>query len=237
MATIPNQGTELRHVRKTVTFTGGANAGATGVNTIFTTTGAVEIVQFFVRCTTDLVDAVDGALFTLGVTNYDTMFGAWTDAFDLDLLDAGTGLYYDNNYGYSSGSATNLAATVGGVHFPNPAVFEDIIMTISGQNITGGVLVFDVIYRPLSDDGALAGDDIDESWRDHFWGKAMTELSAVPAITASAFDAVRWLFTLARNKITQTSTTQTLRNDADNASIATSTVGDDGTTFTRGEWN
>ena len=62
------------------------------------------------------------------------------------------------------------------------------------------------------------------------------EPGGVPALTANLKTALSWLLALARNKILQTSTTSTLRNDADSASIATSTVSDDGTTFTRGEW-
>lgn len=62
------------------------------------------------------------------------------------------------------------------------------------------------------------------------------EIGAVPAATSSLVDKIRWLFALARNKITQTSTTQTLRNDADSGNIATSTDSDNGTTYTRGEW-
>ena len=68
------------------------------------------------------------------------------------------------------------------------------------------------------------------------WDEAMTESSGVPAVTASFRDAIKWLFALSRNKGTQTATTKTLRNDADSADIATSTISDDATTFTRGEW-
>lgn len=62
------------------------------------------------------------------------------------------------------------------------------------------------------------------------------EPSSVPAATSTLKDKINWLFSLARNKGTQTSTTKTLRNDADSADIGTSTISDDGTTFTRGEW-
>ena len=62
------------------------------------------------------------------------------------------------------------------------------------------------------------------------------EPAAVPAATASIKDKIGWLAALARNKITQTATTQTLRNDADGADIAASTVSDDLTTFVRGEY-
>ena len=63
------------------------------------------------------------------------------------------------------------------------------------------------------------------------------EPTSPPAATSSLLNRVGWLFALARNKITQTSTTQTLRNDADGGNIATSTVSDDGTTATRAEWS
>lgn len=63
------------------------------------------------------------------------------------------------------------------------------------------------------------------------------ELANVPAATSTLSDKINWLFALARNKITQTGTTQTLRNDADAGSIATAAVSDDGTTTTRGEWS
>lgn len=64
----------------------------------------------------------------------------------------------------------------------------------------------------------------------------ITPPTAAPAANPTMKEAIAWQFTLARNKRTQTSTTEVLRNDADNANIATSTKADDGTTFTRGEW-
>ena len=60
--------------------------------------------------------------------------------------------------------------------------------------------------------------------------------TTVPAATASLAAKIQWLATIARNKITQTATTQLVRNDADSATLGTSTVSDDGTTFTRGEF-
>lgn len=62
------------------------------------------------------------------------------------------------------------------------------------------------------------------------------EPASAPAYGGTLKGAISWLLALGRNKITQTSTTSTLRNDADNANLSTSTVSDDGTTFTRGEW-
>jgi hypothetical protein len=69
-----------------------------------------------------------------------------------------------------------------------------------------------------------------------FYPVAITEPAGVPAWPMGLEGAMAWLMALARNKMTQTATTTTLRNDADSATIATSTVSDDATTYTRGEW-
>ena len=61
-----------------------------------------------------------------------------------------------------------------------------------------------------------------------------TEPTSVPASTASRAVKIDYLFTKTRNKSTQTATTQLIRNNADAATIATITVSDDGTTFTKG---
>jgi hypothetical protein len=63
------------------------------------------------------------------------------------------------------------------------------------------------------------------------------EPTSVVAATTSIRDAIMWLKSLSRNKGTQTSTTKTLRNDADSADIATSAISSDGTTFTREKWS
>jgi len=63
------------------------------------------------------------------------------------------------------------------------------------------------------------------------------ELSGVPAATSTLVDKLNWLFMLARNKVTQTATTQLVRNDADSATVGTSTHSDDATTYTRGEFS
>lgn len=62
-----------------------------------------------------------------------------------------------------------------------------------------------------------------------------SELTSVPAANASLDKKIRWLFLLARNKITQTATTQTVYADDGTTTVATSTVSDNGTTATRGE--
>lgn len=62
------------------------------------------------------------------------------------------------------------------------------------------------------------------------------EPASVPVATSSLKDKLSWLFTLGRNKVTQTSAVQTVRNDGDTADVATAAVSDDGTTFERSKW-
>lgn len=62
------------------------------------------------------------------------------------------------------------------------------------------------------------------------------EPTGVVAATASIKDSVIFTKTLLRNKVTQNATTTLLRNDADSATIGTSTVSDDTTTFIKGKY-
>lgn len=67
--------------------------------------------------------------------------------------------------------------------------------------------------------------------------QAIAEPSAVPAWPMSAEEALGWIAVLGRNKMTQTATTTTLRNDADSGTISTSAVSDDGTTYVRAKFS
>lgn len=62
------------------------------------------------------------------------------------------------------------------------------------------------------------------------------EPAAAPVATTTLQAMLHWLFSLSRNERRTTATSDALRNDANNATIATSTLSDDGTTFTRGEY-
>lgn len=65
---------------------------------------------------------------------------------------------------------------------------------------------------------------------------AMPEIMTVPADDAPLMDKVAWLFALSKNKITQTGTTQTVRNGSDTATLGASTLSDDSTTSVRGKF-
>lgn len=71
---------------------------------------------------------------------------------------------------------------------------------------------------------------------DAVWDEPVTEPSAIFAWSGTMRNIFNWLGALARNRMVQTSTETTLRNDANSADIATSAISDDGTEFVRSEW-
>ena len=58
---------------------------------------------------------------------------------------------------------------------------------------------------------------------------------AYPGDTASILDKINYTYSMSSNKLTQTSSTQVLRNSGDTFDLGTAAVSDDGTTFTRGK--
>ena len=98
-----------------------------------------------------------------------------------------------------------------------------------------GVVTATAIAADAIGASELAADAATEI-RDAVWAQTLTEATAVPSITGTMKAALEWLFMLGRNKITQTATTQLVRNDADAATVGTSTVSDDATTFIRGKF-
>ena len=96
--------------------------------------------------------------------------------------------------------------------------------TFAAGAITAAAIATDAI-----DADALAADAVTE-----IWAKAMTELTSVPGVSGTVLQALSWVFEVSRNKITQTSTTQLVKKDDGTTTLGTSTVSDDGTTFTRG---
>lgn len=72
---------------------------------------------------------------------------------------------------------------------------------------------------------------------DALFGAGVAEPTGVFTWPANFVKILAWLGVLSRNKITVTGGTQTLRNDADSATIATSVAVDSGGTTTRPEWS
>ena len=116
----------------------------------------------------------------------------------------------------------NVAGSVGSVTGAVGSVTGNV-----GGNVTGSV-------------GSLAAQaktDVNAEVVDALATDTYAEPGSVPAATSSLEDKIGWLFMLARNARTTTATTDAVRNDANSANVATSTLNDDGTTFTRGEYS
>jgi hypothetical protein len=67
------------------------------------------------------------------------------------------------------------------------------------------------------------------------WAQAMSDLASVPAATDSVLAGLTFVFEASRNKYTQTATTGTIYKDNSSTTLGTTTVADDGTTFSRGK--
>lgn len=96
-----------------------------------------------------------------------------------------------------------------------------------GGNVTGSVGSL----------GATAKTDVKTQVTDALAVDTYAEVAAVPAATSTIANRLGWLFAKSRNKITQTGTTQLVRNDADAGTIGTSTDSDDATTAIRGKFS
>lgn len=151
---MPDRHLWFRHATKTITFTGGVGAGdfdGTPVVTVFTITGRVLVSGLTAFCTSDLVSAGGGTL-AVGVTADTDAFIASATATDLDANDWWSGATS------AAGAITLVDSVTQGATTSSraKAVSTDIIITIGTADITGGVLVFDVFYSPLTDGGRLS---------------------------------------------------------------------------------
>ncbi len=155
MARIPLHG--LRHVRKTITFTGAANLGALDDEvTVMPCTGVVLVERIVYRVTTALVcSAASTVLFR-------ARFGTQTDwGNSLSGIQTVGTVMASTAYGSVSG----VGALAGSGGFAQSIAAADMNFLPQddggGANITAGTIVVDCWYYPITDDGALAGDDID----------------------------------------------------------------------------
>jgi hypothetical protein len=234
---------------KTVTVTlskaGGAFGAAGGTITevssgwykiALTTTDTNTLSDLAFHCTATACDPTDFVDQVVSFSTIDAVRGAGGTALPNAAPGAAGGLFiagtnaattvttsltttFTGNLTGSVGSVTGAVGSVTGA-------VGSVTGNVSG-NVTGSV-------------GSLATQakaDVNAEVLDVLATDTFAEVSGVIAATSSIKDKINWLFALARNKITQTSTTTTLRNDADAGNIATSTVSDNGVTLTKGEWS
>ena len=146
----PSTDTVQRAV-KTVTFTGGAGAGAVGSVAVFTVTGRVLVHAIAAFCTTDLTEALATASISLGTTNQTTRFIA---------NPTGGPIAIDANEWWTGttptvGSIDITGGSAGATDQQSVLVSEAIILTIGTQAVNGGVLDIYCLWEPLSANGSL----------------------------------------------------------------------------------
>ncbi len=113
---------------------------------------------------------------------------------------------------------------------PNSSGVTTLLTRVpSNLTITGGSVDVNSL-------GTTAKADVNAEVVDALSVDTYAEPGSVPSATASLKDKIGWIQAVSRNKITQTATTQTLRNDGDSGNVSQSTVSDDGTTFIRGKF-
>lgn len=125
--------------------------------------------------------------------------------FVLDRLDVVLSTRAPSSTALSTAQWTNTRA----------ANLDNLDATVSSRSTLGGTAQTGDVYALLN--------------------SAQAEPAAVPAANASPVVKLGYVFAKMRNKRLTTATSETLRNDADSADIATATLSDDGTTFTKGE--
>lgn len=112
----------------------------------------------------------------------------------------------------------------------NPKIWLDKVLIIESYGHASAQHVFDL------GTAALTAADVNAQVLDVMNVDTFAEPAGIHAATASIFAKINFMAAFLRNKKTQTATTQLLRNDADDGTIATSTVSSDGTTAIKGEF-
>ncbi len=109
-------------------------------------------------------------------------------------------------------------------------------MTLAADAVNSTSLAASAVAEIQSGLSTLSAAQVNAEVVDALATDTYAEPSSVPAATASLKDKINFIHAALRNKRLTTATTDTIRNDADSAAIGAATLGDDGTTFTRGEY-
>lgn len=125
---------------KSVTFTGAAGLGAQGTVSLFTVTGDI-MCKLIAKCSVDLAGAT--ATIEAGVTGNTAFLHGQETATNIDNGDVVTS---DAGTKVGGGLALNEYFVSGGL---------DIFATVATADITAGALSYLLLWRPVSDDGAV----------------------------------------------------------------------------------
>jgi hypothetical protein len=237
--------TALTDISGTTTFT--HRAGGMYTLTLSTTdTNTLGMLTVFVR--DDSVCLSHSPTYMVVPANvYDSMVGG-TDvlAADVTQINGATTPVGNLEDDYDGTGYTKANSTIGTTTTNTDMRGTDGANTTVPDN--AGIAAIQAVTDNLPDAGALTNLDAAISTRatpaqvnaevvDVLTVDTYAELAAVPAATSTILAKLNWLFLRARNKVTETATTQTVYDDAGTGAVATSTISDDGTTLTRGEYS
>jgi len=133
-----------RSARKTITLDGSSGTGAIGVNTLFTVTGGVEIINVKAVCSTNVAGAGSAEVGIAGAT---AIF--LTQVVDATDIDAGN-VWHD--------ATTDAEYELASVYDARGYILgngQDIILTVGAANLTSGVIGFQVTWIPITSDGSV----------------------------------------------------------------------------------
>lgn len=146
----------FKHVRKTITFTGAAGAGEAGTAvTVFTISGRVLVERITAFCTTLLTESGATATVSLGTAGDVDKFIIVTNAVDIDANEWWFTATPTSQVGSLLTPAIADPTTVGNQGMPT-ATAQTIIVNPLVTNVTGGVIVFDVWYEPITAGATLS---------------------------------------------------------------------------------
>jgi len=133
-----------------------------------------------------------------------------------------------------------LSASVTGTDVTDDSIIAKLVSknaTADWDDFSNTTDSLQAIYDKINALNNLSTSDVNAEVLDVLDTDTFSELASVPGASPTLSQAIRWLYLLARNKITQTSTAQSVKADDASTEVASATVGDDGTTATRGEWS
>ena len=133
-----------QRVLKSVTFTGAAHLGAVGDVPLFTVTGEVLITSIVPFCTDDLVENGATTVMSLGVTGQVALFIANSEPEDIDA-----------NEFWQAVAPSDVGGVALVAALQDILVTADILVTVVNDTVTGGTLVTNIYWRPLSSNGLV----------------------------------------------------------------------------------
>ena len=132
------------HAESIITFDGGAGSGAVGDVTVFTITGRVWLLGITAFCTSGLSEGGATATIQLG-----------TAAVDGGLIAVVNAVNIDTNEWWADGTPVAEMAQMDAAQV-DVLLSADIVALIGAQAVSGGVIVFNARYLPITSNGALA---------------------------------------------------------------------------------